>query len=199
LRARNHPLKWTRRHKVVECFAAFTFVASLGVVGLSGPSVSFASTTTSCTTSDLVVWLNTSGSGAAGSAYYNLDFTNLSAHSCTLQGYPAVWGLSLANTPLGSPAARNAEHSAALITLTSARTATGLGAANSHNSVTAILQITDVGNFPASTCAQVTAAGLRVFPPGQPQALIPFPFVACGKSGPHYLHVEAIQKYVATQ
>jgi hypothetical protein len=111
-----------------------------------------------------------------------------------------VSGLSLASTQLGSSAARDAARAATQITLTSARTATGLAASNTHNSATAILQITDVGNFSASMCAQVTAAGLRVYPPGQTAAkVLPYPFVACAKSGPHYLHVEALQKYVATQ
>ena len=184
----------------MSCSAAFTIVATLGVWGLSGPTISSAATTPTCATSDLVVWLNTTASGAAGSAYYNVNFTNLSSHSCTLEGYPGVSGISLASTQLGSAAARDAAHPAKLLTLASARTAKGLAAANTQNSVTAILQITDAGNYPASTCAQVTAAGLRVFTPGQTKAkVIPYPFVACSKSGPHYLHVEAIQKYIPTQ
>jgi len=199
LRARIHPLTMTLWSRVVSSSTALAIVAALGVWGLSGPTVSSASTS-SCTTSDVVVWLNTSGSGAAGSAYYNLNFTNLSSHSCTLEGYPGVSGLSLASTQLGSSAARNAAHTATLITLASAHTATGLAASNSHNSATAILQITDVSNFSASICGQVTAAGLRVYPPGQSVAkVIPYPFVGCSKSGSRYLHIEAIQKYVATQ
>lgn len=183
----------------MSCSAALTIIASLGVWGLSGPTVSFASTT-SCTTSDVVVWLNTSASGTAGSDYYNVNFTNLSSQSCTLEGYPGVTGLSLTSTQLGSAAARDKAHAAKLFTLVSARTAKGLAAANTKNSVTAILQITDAGNYPASTCAQATAAGLSITPPGQSTAkVIPYPFVACTKSGPKYLHVEAIQKYVATQ
>jgi hypothetical protein len=147
-----------------------------------------------------VVWLNTTASGAAGSDYYHVNFTNISSHSCTLEGYPGVLGFSLPNTPLGSAAAHDAVHPAKLFTLTSARNAADLAASNSHNSVTAILQLTDVGNYSATTCSPVTAAGLRVNPPGQTaQSLIPYPFVACSKSGPRYLHVEAIQKYVATQ
>jgi hypothetical protein len=177
-----------------------TIVASLGVWGLSGPTISSAATTPKCTTADLVVWLNTTASGAAGSAYYKINFTNLSTRSCTLEGYPGVLGLSLASTQLGSFAASNKAHPAKLFTLVSARTAKGLAAANTHNSVTAILQITDVGNFSASACAQVTAAGIGVTPPGQSAVrVLPYPFVACSKSGPRYLHIEAIQKYVATQ
>jgi len=200
LRARIHPVKETCWSKLVSCSAAFTIIATLGVWGLSSPTISSASTTPTCATSDLVVWLNTTANGTAGSDYYNVNFTNLSSHSCTLEGYPGVSGLSLGSTQLGSAAARDAAHPAKLLTLASARTATGLAAANAHNSATAILQITDVGNFSSGTCAQVTAAGLRVYPPAQTTAKeIPFPFVACSKTGPRYLHVEAVQKYVATQ
>jgi hypothetical protein len=109
-------------------------------------------------------------------------------------------GLSLASTQLGSFAARDTAHPAKLFTLLSARTAKGLAVANTHNSVTAILQITDADNYPASKCAQVTAAGLGVTLPGQSSAKeIPYPFVACSTSGPRYLHIEAVQKYVATK
>jgi hypothetical protein len=38
----------------------------------------------------------------------------------------------------------------------------------------------------------VTAAGLRVYPPNQTRArLVPFPFGACSRAGPIYLHVTA--------
>jgi len=184
----------------VSCSAALTIVATLGIWGLSSPTISSASTTPTCATSDLVVWLNTTASGAAGSDYYHVNFTNIPSHSCALEGYPGVLGISFPNTPLGSAVAHDAVHPARLFTLASARSATGLAASNSHNSVTAILQLTDVGNYSATKCPPVTAVGLRVNPPGQTAtSLIPYPFVACSKTGSHYLHVEAIQKYVATQ
>lgn len=54
------------------------------------------------------------------------------------------------------------------------------------------LQIVEAGNFPASSCHLVTAAGLRVFPPNQRAAkVVPFPFAACSRSGPVYLTVHA--------
>lgn len=149
----------------MSCSTALTIVASLSVWDLSVPTVSSASTTPACATSDLVVWLNTSASGTAGSDYYIVNFTNLSSHSCTLKGYPDVSGISSANTQLGSAAARNAAHAAKVFTLASTRGAQGLMLGNTKNSVTTILQIADADNYPATTCAQVTAAGLRVYPP----------------------------------
>jgi hypothetical protein len=135
-----------------------------------------------CATSSLVIWLDTQGSGTAGSTYYNLEFTNLSAHSCTLLGYPGVSGIDLAGHQLGSAAGRNPQHSASAATLAPRATA--------H----AVLRIVDAGNYPSSTCSQTTAAGLRVYPPGQTASkTVPYPFMACSRSGPGYLSVEAVQ------
>jgi hypothetical protein len=129
-----------------------------------------------------VVWLDTRGGGAAGSTYYNLEFTNLSGHACTLFGYPGVSGVNLAGHRLGSPATRDAAHAPATVTLRAGATA--------H----AVLRVVDVANYPSATCRQVTAAGLRVYPPGQMASKrVPYPFGACSRSGPGYLSVEAVQ------
>lgn len=176
---------------------ALTLVAGLLVWGLaSGPTTASAAAS-ACTTGNLDVWLNTTGNGAAGSSYYRLNLTNLSAAACTLYGYPGVSGVTQAGIQLGSSASRDPEHTPTVITLTSARTARGFEMNTPHSTATVILQITDAENFPASMCDQITAAGLRVYPPGQKEStVVPFPFVACAKGGPRYLHVEAVQKYV---
>jgi len=185
--------------KVAAWSGALTLVAALGVWGLSSGPVVSAATAPKCTTPNLVVWLNTSGSGAAGSSYFRVNFTNLSARSCTLYGYPGISSVSQSGIQLGLAAGRDAAHRASKITLTSARSAAGLEKSTSHNTATAILQITVAENFPISACAAITAAGLRVYPPGQKEStVIPYPFVACARSGPRFLHVEAMQRYVAT-
>src|SRR5919204_6435439 len=61
---------------------------------------------TGCATSGLVVWIDTQGSGAAGSVFYKLRFTNLSGHACTLAGYPGVSAVDLRGHRLGREAAR---------------------------------------------------------------------------------------------
>jgi hypothetical protein len=177
-----------------------TLVAGLAVWGLpSGPAASSAAGAPTCTTANLDVWLNTEGSGAAGSSYYSLNFTNLSAHTCTMRGYPGVSGITQAGIQLGSAASRNPEHAPALITLTSAKTANGFNDNTSRSTATVILQITVAENFPVSSCGPVTAAGLRVYPPGQKEStVVPFPFVACANSASVYLHTEAVQKYVSS-
>jgi hypothetical protein len=56
--------------------------------------------------------------------------------------------------------------------------------------VTATLRVVQAGNFPNATCHLASAAGVRVYPPGQKAAkVVPFPFDACARSGPVYLSV----------
>lgn len=177
----------TRSYKRPLGFAAIACVAALAsVVALTGAA---QASTPACATSGLVVWLDTMGNGAAGTTYYNLEFTNLSGHACKLVGYPGVSGIGLSGRQLGSAASRDGAHAPATVTLASGTTVNMVG-----TTATVILAITDVANFPAASCHPVTAAGLRVFPPNQRASkLIPFPFRACS-SGPSYLHVEAVQK-----
>lgn len=138
----------------------------------------------SCATSGLVLWLSEpAGGGAAGSYYYDLDFTNLSGHTCVLAGYPGVSAVDLAGHQLGKAASRNPANKPVRVTLPSGATAV------------AILQLTDVGVFPRTSCRPTTAAGLRVYPPNQRASkIVPFPFRACAASGAVFLHVEATQK-----
>ena len=192
------------RHRTahgVTIALAFVLVAALFAWGFGSRAIaSSAATPPACTTANLDVWLNTMGSGAAGSDYYNLNLTNLSAGTCTLYGYPGVSAVTQAGIQLGSAAGRDAAHPVSEITLTSARTARGLETSTSHNTATIILRITDAENFPLSICVPITAAGLRVYPPNQKEStVVPYPFVACGKSGPRFLHVEAVQRFVNTQ
>ena len=186
------------RGRFVGWTGSFALIVGLLVWGVpAATTTASAASTPACTTSNLVVWLNTVGNGAAGSSYYDLNFTNLSAHACTLIGYAGVSGVSLSNRQVGSSAARDNTIGPAVITLTSAISARGLLSATTHNTATVILQITEVVNYPASTCRQISAAGLRVFPPGQTSSkIVAFPFAACAKSGPRYLHVKAVQKDV---
>jgi len=137
----------------------------------------------SCATPGLAVWLDTHGSGAAGSTYYDLEFTNLSGHPCTPLGYPGVSAVGLGGRQLGTAALRNAHTPSRTVSLAAGGTAS------------AVLQITDPGVFPKHSCRPVTAAGLRVYPPNQTESkVVPFPFGACSRNGPSYLHVEAMSK-----
>ncbi len=188
----------SRTTNILTAAFALILVGALFSWGFaSRPLDSSAATPPACTTANLDVWLNTMANDTAGSAYYNLNLTNLSAGTCTLYGYPGVSAVTQAGVQVGSAAARNSAHPVALITLTSARSAKGLQTSTSHNTATVILQITDAGNFSPSSCVPITAAGLRVYPPNQKEStVVPFPFVACAKPGPRFLHVESVQRFV---
>jgi hypothetical protein len=131
-----------------------------------------------CGTAALTAWLGIPGDGYAGGVTYQLELSNISDHTCTLYGFPGVSALASGGHQLGRAAGRGNPNSNRLVTL-------GRGA-TAH----AELQITDVANFPPSTCGETTAVALRVYPPGATRSLeVPFTFHACGKSGPVYLHV----------
>jgi hypothetical protein len=96
------------------------------------------------------------GQGAAGSTYTVIDFTNISNVTCTLYGYP---GVSLAGgqpvTQIGLAASENPATPRELVTLAPGAVAN------------ALLRIVHAENYPASTCAPVTATWLQIYPPNQ--------------------------------
>jgi hypothetical protein len=148
----------------------------------AAPAGAARATTPRCATSGLVVWLDTQGDGAAGSVFYHLRFTNLTARACTLTGFPGVSAVDLRGRQLGTPAERDRT--------TPVRTVrVGAGA-----TVGSVLRIVQAGNFPAAQCRPTMAAGLRVFPPNQTAAkIVPFPFRACSRTGPVFLQVRAVR------
>jgi Domain of unknown function (DUF4232) len=175
-----------RRSRRLAISTAAIALASISATLIATASGSAATGTTAstprCATSQLVVWLDTQGNGAAGSITYDVEFTNLSGHRCTLFGYPGVSAVNLAGSQLGSAASRDRARAARRVTLRNGGTAT------------ALVRIVDAGNFPSSSCRPVTAAGLRIFPPNQTAAkVIPFPFGACSRSGPTYLFVRVVR------
>jgi hypothetical protein len=171
---------------VIACAAALVPLVALAVT--ASPSTAAGETPAAsppaCATSGLVVWLYSPiGGGTAGGTYYDLEFTNLSGHTCTLYGYPGVSAVNLVDHQLGSAGARNDAHPSTVVTL-----------ANGTSAI-AVLKITDVGVFSPLSCHYATAAGLRVYPPNQTASkVVPFPFASCALTGPVFLHVEAVQK-----
>jgi hypothetical protein len=167
----------TKRAVFFTTMAAVTVAAATAV-----RSAGSAAAAPACTTSRLVVWLDTQGSGTAGSTYYKLRFTNLSGHACTLRGYPGVSAVDLAGRRLGNAASRNTVRPIPRIRLRNGGTAT------------AVLRIVDTLNIPRARCRPTTAAGLRVYPPNQfASKVVPFPFRACSRTGVDYLTVEVVR------
>jgi hypothetical protein len=151
----------------MACAAALIPVAALAAT--AARAVPTAASPPACQTAGLVVWL-AKGSAAAGTFYYDLNFTNLSGHACTLRGHPGVSAVNLSGGRAGRPAGWGNPGNAPLRTIRLANGATA----------TAVLAITDVYNYPVSVCHRVTAAGLRVIPPNQfASKLVPYPIGAC--------------------
>jgi hypothetical protein len=159
----------------VACAAAMIPVAALAAT--SSPAAARAATP-ACRTSGLVIWLSPQpGGGYAGGYYYDLNFTNLSGHACTLRGYPGVSAVSLSGRQLGSPAGWGAPGHR-LVTLPNGYTATS------------VLQVADAGAYGCRS----TAAGLRVYPPNQLTAkVVPYPLGACARPGPVWMHAEPVR------
>jgi hypothetical protein len=98
--------------------------------------------------------------GYAGGVYEVIDFTNTSAATCTLTGYP---GVSLVSGPpytqIGLAAKRGGTAPVKQITLAPGATAN------------ALLQVVDALNFPTATCSPAKATDLRIYPPNQTVAV----------------------------
>lgn len=142
-----------------------------------------SATVTRCLSQNLEVWIGIGGGEAtAGSTFYPLEFTNLTSHTCYLRGYPGVSTLK-AGRQQGNAAGRTAS------TVSTVYLAPG---ATAH----ATLQVTNVGDFPASACKPVQADTIRVYAPGAYDPdYVPYGLRACSASGPSapvYLQVRAV-------
>jgi hypothetical protein len=117
---------------------------------------------------------DTQANGGAGSSYYPLNFTNTSATTCAMYGYPGVSfaaGANAAGQQIGVAANRSPAFAKVTVTL-----APG---ASAH----AWLRVAVAQNYPAATCQPVTAHWLRVYPPGETVAgYVGLSLSACGSS-----------------
>src|SRR5436853_495962 len=99
---------------------------------------------------------------AAGSTYVPVDFTNTSGSPCGLYGYPGMSFVTAGDgsgSQIGAAAQENPSFGKVPVQLAAG------GAAH------AWLQVAEAGNYPATTCQPVTAHWLRVYAPGETQAL----------------------------
>ena len=135
-----------------------------------------------CGTSALRITLGPA-SAAAGHFYRPLVFTNISAASCTLFGYPGVsFVAKIGGKQIGAAAGRSPA-SKRLVVL-----APG-GKAN------ALLDLLDVLNFPSSACAASSAHWLKVYPPNQFSAgYVGWTAQVCSGSKPVYMFVAPVRQ-----
>ena len=139
-----------------------------------------------CGPSALQVTVNAGQTGgAAGSTYYPVDFTNTSSTACGLAGYPGMSFVTAGNgagRQIGAAAQENPAFGKVPV-----RLAAG-GAAH------AWLQVSQAANYPAATCQPVKAHWLRVFAPGETQALyVNHAFDACSSASAPLLTVMPVR------
>ncbi|MFL6138660.1 MAG: DUF4232 domain-containing protein [Frankiaceae bacterium] len=174
-----------RRGTLAAAVAGASVLAATAVAGATTGSASTSATTTAyakCATANLRVWRPGTNDHAAGSAYWELELSNVSSTTCTLSGFPGVSAVDGNGHQLGSAAGRDHRFAPATVVLRPGTTA--------H----ALLRITDVGVFSTATCQPVTATGLRVYPPGTTKAaFVPLRFRACSQQGTVYLFVRTVR------
>lgn len=169
---------------VAGAISVAALVTGVGVVAV--PAASGAATaagTPACSSNGLAVWLDTNSSGAAGSSFFSLMFTNESGRRCTLTGYPGVSAVNLNGKQIGAAATHNAGLKKKTITL------------NNGASAMAELRVAEAGNFPPSTCKPTMSGGFRVYPPNQKAAkYAPYAFMTCANKSSVTLSIRVVQK-----
>ncbi len=173
-----------RRAAVAALACAALAVPAIAVAAPNTPATPPPTTAPVCQPSGLVIWLNTSGDAAAGTTYFKLNFTNLSGHTCTLEGFPYVLGVSLSGHQIGKSALLDHTSTPHIVAIGNGKTAS------------AVLGIVVTGNFSSSQCHPVTAAGLKVYAPtgvATTPKVVPFPFGACSSTGVSYLNVQPLK------
>jgi Protein of unknown function (DUF4232) len=120
--------------------------------------------------------------GAAGTIFYPLTFTNVSARACTLRGYPGVSSVrGSQGVQVGDPARRER------FPVHRVRLRARGGKA------TAVYGQVDVGVFSRSLCRPVRTRGLRVYAPNQTRAFFaPLRHRACSAHGAGDSHVRPV-------
>jgi hypothetical protein len=142
--------------------------------------------TKACPASGLVVWAGEEpGGGAAGSVYYRIEFTNLSAHTCTIAGFPTATAIGLDGKRIGAAATHGPAKKVSAVKLAQGQTAT------------AQLQIVDALNFSPNECKPTWAAGLRIGIPGGGGKVAPLAFRTCALASAKTLVVGAVTATVS--
>ena len=167
----------------ISVTAVVAAVAVVAAPAASGAARAHAAGTPACSSNGLAVWLDTNSSGAAGSSFFNLMFTNESGRRCTLTGYPGVSAVNLNGKQIGAAATHNSGLKKKTITL------------NNGASAMAELRIVKAGNFPPSICKPTASGGFRVYPPNQKAAkYAPHAFTTCANKSSVTLSIRVVQK-----
>lgn len=121
-------------------------------------------------------------STAMNYVYQTVDFTNTSAHTCAMSGFPTISFAVDNGQPVGTPAAQDGTPGDVVIL--------------HHGQVaSAQLAIADPGIFATDLCQPAAVDGLRVYPPGATTAMyLARPGIACSATPPSpQLKVQAVK------
>ena len=140
-----------------------------------------------CATRDLQAKAGVS-QGAAGSLYQVIVFTNISAATCTLYGYP---GVSLAAgtpaTQVGQAASRSTVAGPSTVTLAPGKNAN------------ALLRITQALNYPSATCSPTKTTYLQIYPPNQTTPIyLAYTATGCASTSVNLLSIGVMQPGVGS-
>jgi Protein of unknown function (DUF4232) len=139
-----------RRLAAGIALASTAIVLPSAALAASGTAAHPAAAAPACRHASTQVWLGLPGDGSAGTIVYQLEFSNVGRHTCTLFGYPGVSALNGSGQQVGRPASHSGVRH--LVTLRPGGTA--------H----AVLTVHEAGAF----CPHpLNGATLQVFPAGQ--------------------------------
>ena len=175
-------MRTTIRRAAAAVAAALALGTGSAVVVASSASAAPSALLPVCTAGILAVWVNAdAGSGAAGTFYYPLEFTNTSNHTCRTWGWPGVSATNANTHQLGDAAKRLTLYTPHWVNIAAGGTAHALLA---------------YGNAEVQTsgCKPTAASQIKVYAPNQRSADIGFfSLPACTVGGKHvYLRVSAI-------
>jgi hypothetical protein len=136
-----------------------------------------------CTSANLAAWVSPDlASGAAGTIYYALDFTNIGSHTCYLVGWPGVSAQNFSLHQLGNAAARITYRPRRFVDVPPGGTAN------------ATLRYLGYAVDKSAACRATNATYLNVYPPDQRSAVLAFfDNPVCTVKGRTYLEIERIQ------
>jgi hypothetical protein len=135
-----------------------------------------------CTASDLRLSL-ADGDDGEGMWQQGVVFTNVSGHSCTIQGFPGVsYVTGDDGAQVGAPAARKGS-GGETIRLANGQTALSW------------VGFVNVGNYDPAECRPADTRGLRVYPPGETRStFVALQRTGCGNDKVEQLFVKALQR-----
>ena len=130
---------------------AWLVVALLLILGIMGWYWQKMSLVKLCDTTDLTLTVGQQ-SGAAGTIYQQMTFTNSSKHKCTVTGYPTAFLVGSDGYALGTGAASRPQPAPTKITL------------EHDESAAFVLGFPQAGNFDPGICS-AKSTNIKIYPP----------------------------------